>query len=217
MPLSAEKPPARQTDPRSEEILERTKAVFAEKGFDGASMQDLARGAGMSAGNFYRYFSSKDAIIAAIVERELAMIEAQFFRIMESPDPRAALLETIGFRMNSLCVSDGLLWTEIEAGASRRAEIGALHARMETVIARSLTAVFARIAGIGLAEAAERFGAHASLVMLLVHGTAMRSCGSADHPGREEALIRLVMKTVEDLLTEIAGAGGRETLVRNNH
>ena len=57
---------------RGSDILERIKAVFAEKGFDGASMQDLARSAGMSAGNFYRYFPSKDAIIAAMVERDLA-------------------------------------------------------------------------------------------------------------------------------------------------
>ncbi len=34
-------------------ILAQARAAFVEKGFDGASMQDLARAAGMSAGNFY--------------------------------------------------------------------------------------------------------------------------------------------------------------------
>ena len=41
---------------RSTGILEAARRAFAEKGFDGASMQDIARAAGMSAGNFYRYF-----------------------------------------------------------------------------------------------------------------------------------------------------------------
>ena len=44
-------PDRRQTD-----ILEAVHGTFVEKGFDGASMQDLARAAGMSVGNFYRYF-----------------------------------------------------------------------------------------------------------------------------------------------------------------
>ena len=46
-------PPA---DQRSVEILALVRQAFVEKGFDGASMQDLARSAGMSVGNFYRYF-----------------------------------------------------------------------------------------------------------------------------------------------------------------
>ena len=52
-------------DQRSVEILEGVRRAFSEKGFDGASMQDLARACGMSVGNFYRYFPSKAAIVAA--------------------------------------------------------------------------------------------------------------------------------------------------------
>ena len=54
---------------RSADLLSRVKGVFAAKGFDGASMQDLARAAGISAGNFYRYFPSKNAIIEAMTIR----------------------------------------------------------------------------------------------------------------------------------------------------
>ncbi len=43
-------------DRRQMDILEAVHSTFVEKGFDGASMQDLARAAGMSVGNFYRYF-----------------------------------------------------------------------------------------------------------------------------------------------------------------
>ena len=59
--------PAPAAEERSHEILASIRQAFAEKGFDGASMQDLARAAGMSVGNFYRYFPSKAAIVAGDV------------------------------------------------------------------------------------------------------------------------------------------------------
>ena len=65
-------------DSRSLEILVSIRSVFEQKGFDGASMQDLARAAEMSVGNFYRYFASKDAIIAAMVEHDLQDVAQMF-------------------------------------------------------------------------------------------------------------------------------------------
>ena len=69
-------------DARSVEILDRVRHAFAEKGFDGASMQDLARAAGMSVGNFYRYFPSKAAIVEGLIHRDLSEIEATFAAVM---------------------------------------------------------------------------------------------------------------------------------------
>jgi AcrR family transcriptional regulator len=48
--------------------LEAAGRVFIQKGFTGASMQDIAHEAGLSAGNIYRYFVSKEALIAAVAE-----------------------------------------------------------------------------------------------------------------------------------------------------
>ena len=50
--------PIAPADLRSAMILASVRRAFTEKGFDGASMQDLAREAGMSVGHFYRYFPS---------------------------------------------------------------------------------------------------------------------------------------------------------------
>ena len=52
---------------REAEILAAIRRAFAAKGFDGASMQYLAREAGMSVGNFYRYFPSKAAMVEAMI------------------------------------------------------------------------------------------------------------------------------------------------------
>ena len=74
-------------DIRVAEILGSARVAFAEKGFDGASMQDLAKSVGMSVGNFYRYFPSKAAIVEAIVMGDLADMDRDFKAIITSDDP----------------------------------------------------------------------------------------------------------------------------------
>ena len=73
--------------PRELEILDQIRGIFAEKGFDGASMQELARAAGMSVGNFYRYFPSKAAMVEAMITRDLAEVEEKFACIAAAEDP----------------------------------------------------------------------------------------------------------------------------------
>src|SRR5262249_41581694 len=46
----------------------------------GASMQDICAEAGMSPGNLYRYFRSKEALIAGIAERDRAEVAQDFAR-----------------------------------------------------------------------------------------------------------------------------------------
>ena len=58
-------------DERRAHILAAARRCFARDGFHQTSMQDLVREAGMSSGAVYRYFASKDAVIAAIAEENL--------------------------------------------------------------------------------------------------------------------------------------------------
>ena len=53
---------------RRAEILEAARQVFVAKGCDAASMQQIAKAAGVSAGNIYRYFPNKEALIIAVCE-----------------------------------------------------------------------------------------------------------------------------------------------------
>lgn len=52
---------------RRREILDAAASCFARQGFHRTSMQDIVRESGISAGLVYRYFTSKDEVIAAIV------------------------------------------------------------------------------------------------------------------------------------------------------
>ena len=103
--------PANTGPERGAEILGRIRTAFAEKGFDGASMQDLARAAGMSVGNFYRYFPSKAAIVVAMVSRDMAEVAENFAAVLKDADPLVALRRKLEERISlEACAEDGPLW-----------------------------------------------------------------------------------------------------------
>ena len=52
---------------RRQQILNAAAQCFREHGFHGASIAQISKTAGMSAGHIYHYFENKEAIIAAIV------------------------------------------------------------------------------------------------------------------------------------------------------
>jgi len=53
------------------QILKGARAVFLELGFDGASMGEIAKAAGVSKGTLYVYFADKCSLFASIVEQEI--------------------------------------------------------------------------------------------------------------------------------------------------
>ena len=199
--MTMPEPPAQPASPdRSAEILVRIRSAFAEKGFDGASMQDLARAAGMSVGNFYRYFPSKDAIIAAMAAYDMAEMEADFAALHLSDDPMPLIREKIRFKIEG-CAEHGRLWAEITAAAQRKPEIAQISCGVEDMVARNLVQVFARLSGLPPEEAQERFGAQVRFVILLVKSAAMRHASQPD-PEVEA----LVMRTIDDTLNALTTA-----------
>jgi AcrR family transcriptional regulator len=61
---------AERRDQQIQRILEAAKSCFVRSGFQGASMQQICSECGMSPGALYRYFPSKEAIVAAICEAD---------------------------------------------------------------------------------------------------------------------------------------------------
>jgi AcrR family transcriptional regulator len=53
------------------QILDGASKVFMDLGYDGASMGEIARAAGVSKGTLYVYFADKNRLFEAIVEREV--------------------------------------------------------------------------------------------------------------------------------------------------
>lgn len=188
-------------DQRSAEILHSARRAFAEKGFDGASMQDIARKAGMSVGNFYRYFPSKAAIVEALIALDLAEMEQDFAVILMHSNPIEALRVTIERKISeSECQGDGKIWAEITAAALRKPEIGQAAYRMEAEVVNHLTTIFARATGLPLEAAQARWTAHAHMLIMMVKACAMQP---PDNPVADD-LTRLVMRNINRTLDEIA-------------
>src|ERR671921_2087458 len=71
---------------RQGRILDAAERCFVRSGFHRTTMQDVAAEAGMSPGNLYRYFPSKDAIVAGLSERDRARVTADFAEIVGADD-----------------------------------------------------------------------------------------------------------------------------------
>ena len=54
--------------PTLEKIQQAALAEFLDKGFQGASLRQIVKNAGVTTGAFYGYFPSKEALFASIVE-----------------------------------------------------------------------------------------------------------------------------------------------------
>lgn len=73
--MELEGPPAAELalgqDPRKRrQILEGARKVFLAKGFDGASMNDIAKAAGVSKGTLYVYFENKERLFVDLIAEE---------------------------------------------------------------------------------------------------------------------------------------------------
>ncbi len=89
-----------KTEARRVHILEAAQSVFTKKGFEVATMQDVAAGCSMSAGNLYRYFDSKAALVQGLVERDRAEMGARFEELAHAPNQIEGFRKT-GTRVSS--------------------------------------------------------------------------------------------------------------------
>jgi AcrR family transcriptional regulator len=61
---------AEDDNAKRRQIVEGARLVFLARGFDAASMGDIAKAAGVSKGTLYVYFKNKEELFAAIVQQE---------------------------------------------------------------------------------------------------------------------------------------------------
>jgi AcrR family transcriptional regulator len=62
--------PITEDSAKRRQIVEGARSIFLARGFDAASMNDIARAAGVSKGTLYVYFDNKEQLFQAIVQEE---------------------------------------------------------------------------------------------------------------------------------------------------
>ena len=82
----------RDKEATRQRLLDAAETVFAEKGYHGAAVDDIARKSDSSKGGFYFHFSNKEAIFLALIDSLTPRLEAAIERaISVEPDPVAQL------------------------------------------------------------------------------------------------------------------------------
>lgn len=130
---------------RRENILDAAERSFARSGFHATSMQDICREAGVSPGALYLYFSSKEALIAGIAERDRLEFQSRFAHLAETRD----FLDALRALGESYFVDDSperrLMCIEIALEATRNPQVGEIHRAVDAYVEQSFEALFERL------------------------------------------------------------------------
>ena len=81
------------------QILDGARTVFLTSGFDGASMNEIARVAGVSKGTLYVYFDSKEELFEALIRQDKQAQAEQTCNFEHDGDDVRATLTEIGTRL----------------------------------------------------------------------------------------------------------------------
>jgi AcrR family transcriptional regulator len=82
---------------RREQLLDVARVLFAEKGFDGASVEEIAHRANVSKPVVYEHFGGKEGVYAVVVDREMDELLSRITSALaEDAHPRAMLERAAG-------------------------------------------------------------------------------------------------------------------------
>ncbi|MDQ8727063.1 TetR/AcrR family transcriptional regulator [Bradyrhizobium sp. LHD-71] len=186
-----------QIDRRST-ILDAAEQCFSRAGFHQTSMNDICQAAGMSPGNLYRYFPSKEAIIAGITERFRLQTAADFDAVENAPSFYEGLAAMAQVCMVERGGSELDLCMEIMAECRRNPAIAKLFRDLEDDVKARLVKLLRSAAERGEINPKADYESAATMLMVMADGLSMRQVADPDF--KVERLLPLVFKMVEDLL-----------------
>ncbi len=191
---------------RRADILVAAERCFVRSGFHGASMQDICNEAGMSAGNLYRYFPSKEALIAGIAERDRAEV-AKEFASADLSRGFYAVLEGMAYHHFTQRPDDQVkLCTEVMAEARRHPEIARISAAFDADVKKWLIDLFRAAAERGDIASDVDFDSAATMLMIIADGVWWRRALEPDFDAG--TLVPLFM----DITRHMLGGDGRKSV-----
>lgn len=165
-------------------ILGAATKVFLERGFSGATLDDIAAAAGFSKGAVYSNFDDKDALFLALVDEEFAWRLDQLRTALEdAPEDPDAGAEAAGRSMTrALTAHEDLhvLFSEFRVHASRspstRRRLAKTRRQIRATLAQTVEA-YAERAGVELTMPADHV---ATVLLALTNGLALERLGQPE-------------------------------------
>jgi AcrR family transcriptional regulator len=179
---------------RRRQVLDAAEVCFRRHGFHAASMAGVATEAGMSVGHIYRYFENKEAIVAAIVERDLQATADQFAQMREAPQGVvAAMVDGLDECIDQAAdPAASALFLEVMAEAARNPKVAKMAAGQLSQTRSWLMALFAKGRGAELSR-----GQIEDLVdVLQLFLTGLRVRAAYDPAIDHDRMVRLLSKII---------------------
>ncbi len=161
-------------------------------------MQEICAQAQMSPGNLYRYFPSKEALIAGICERNRAEAADSLLAVDRAPGFFEGLAALARHHLVEQTEEEASLCAEIMAESRRNPEVARLHAEVERDIKGRLIEMLRRAAERGEIAAAVDLDGAATMLMVLADGMSWRR--ASDPFFQAEAVLPHVLYMVRCLL-----------------
>ncbi|WP_175922466.1 TetR/AcrR family transcriptional regulator [Burkholderia latens] len=185
---------AQRRDATRERLLAAARAVFAEKGYAAASIEDIAAAAGYSRGAFYSNFRGKTEMLFELLRRDHDDMATALQRIAATPagsvdDAQRALLAC--WRSHAARDASRLMWLEAQLQAARdpqfRAQFSALLRERQ---ARATACIDAFVAHAGVSPA---LPAPVLALGLAALRDGVHACRAADARGTVDTLAEAVL------------------------
>jgi len=200
--MSADPVEHSRADARRAQILCAAADCFRSNGFHGASIAQISKAAGMSAGHIYHYFENKEAIIAAIVAQDLERLLTLTAEIRSASNVKEAMLARV-----SEGVEDNLdprtagLKLEIVAEASRNPRVAEIVRAADRACRDSLCQTLRDMrSASGHQDDEATIAGMSEVLAAMFEGLLSRSIRNPDLDRR--AVMRLFQGAVRDLLNQ---------------
>ncbi len=184
---------------RRQELIEAAERLFTERGYDDTAVSDIVKEIKVGQGTFYHYFRSKEDILGAVAEKQVAPLAEEISRIAKSDAHPAFKLNAM---MNSFLKANNSelsLMVQLHQKGNYL-----LHQKKEEVIEAKVLPLMMEIASKGASE--RYFNTECpeeSIVFLLASALFLSHHFSSDPEGQER------MRTaLEKIMARVLGVCG---------
>lgn len=167
-----------------ERLLTAAGATFAERGADDASLEEIARRAGVGIGTLYRHFPTRQALLEAVYRDQVDALGARAAELGTADSPGAALAEWVRAIVVFSKAKRSLTIALLEV-LDKDSE---LLSASRTVLCDATDALLERAQQAGVARADVR----GTDVLRLAHGLSMAADIGSD-PGQADRMLALVL------------------------
>lgn len=191
----------KRANARREQVIQAGRILFAERGFHATGIAEIAKQSGVLVGQIYRDFANKEAIVAAIAERDLTeFLDEETLCAARERCCQDAVRDWIGRFIACHEISDKRLIAEILAESARNDRLAAILAAIDGRLRGRLVQALSLLAS--PAADPHRIEVLADLVMTMSFGIFHRRLNG--EPGPAPELHAALMACVDAQLDALA-------------